>query len=74
MHVRVKSSGVAPGTDKASKCPAIAWGVGGGGGEGMGDPGIHWRIKSVVSGLHTSGVMHRGPRFKFFYPSIGQLM
>ena len=38
MHVRVKSSGVAPGTDKASKCPAIAWGVGGGGG------GKEWAI------------------------------
>ena len=41
MHVRAKSSGVAHETDKAGKCPAIAWGVeGAGAGGGMGEPGI----------------------------------
>lgn len=75
MHVRAKSSGVAHGTDKAGKCPTIAWGVEGAVvGGGMGKPVIHWWINSVVSGLHASGIMPRGPRFKFFYPPIGQLM
>ena len=43
MHVRAKSSGVAHGTDKAGKCPTIAWGVEGAvvGGE-TGERGIQW--------------------------------
>lgn len=43
MHVRAKSSGVAHGTDKAGKCPTIAWGVEGAVvAGGMGGPGIKW--------------------------------
>ena len=36
--MRVKSLGMAPGNDKASKCRAVA--RGGGGGEGLGAGGI----------------------------------
>ena len=39
--MRVKSLGMAPGNDKASKCRAVArGGGGGGGGEGLGAGGI----------------------------------